>query len=239
MSLKKIFSLIVFLMAPFLCSGSSLEHNIEKQSEDTSKERAKERAKKVVTEANKKTEEVFRDEQKKYGGMKESEKKDAQSRDLKGLFSAHAHVPSIARLVLPRTKQGKSLWKQMSQEQKSQYIDLFQEEVVAMYYNMLDVEYKKRSALDIRDAQIIPRKRGYLVRVHGIFKSTPPVSLMWTLSKGKIIDLRVEGASLVQAKKAEFQVLARQCMRSDGTIDVDSFLSKIKGETIQRESDQG
>jgi len=190
---------------------------------------AKRKGIQVVQNSNQETQDVFLDPGKKYAGLSKSDKEAQQKTDLKQLLSKYADVQFIARIVLPRTQQKKSLWQKMSEEQKKEYLDLFYDDVVNTYYNMLSVEHKKKVDLFIKRAKAIPRKRGfYQIRVQGIFKSTPPVNLSWTLTKGKIIDLRIEGASMLQSKKAEYKALARGCMTSGGVVDINIFLSKIK-----------
>jgi ABC-type transporter MlaC component len=63
--------------------------------------------------------------------------------------------------------------------------------------------------------------------VDGAFKSEPPINVSWLVWQNKIIDLQVEGASLVSARKAEYRSMARRCMDADGKVDSAKFVSML------------
>lgn len=221
--MNKIFILFFSFLSAVNAKSEQKHSDLDPKSDQIEKTKLQE-ARDVIKNASQETEKVFLTRQEKdLKGSGDKTKK--QKKGLRTLLEKYADTRYIARVVFPQKK----LWKKLSTEQKDAYFDLFSNDIVNTYYNMLGTEYQKKIRLDIGKARRIPSKKYNFFRVETTFNSTPPVKLTWMLnSTMKIIDLNVEGASLMRAKKKEYKSLARQCMSSKGKMDFDKFLSKIK-----------
>jgi ABC-type transporter MlaC component len=182
-----------------------------------SKNKAIKKAKNLVTEASQKIQDIFTSKQ--YKKSSDKEKKDALFR----LFDTYIDVKTVARIVWPGLK--KDIKKHMDA-----YIAAFKQDFVETYFNMLRGEYKNNVEIDIKTPRIIKRnkkKKSFTLKVDGVFKSEPPINVSWLVWQNKIIDLQVEGASLVSARKAEYRSMARRCMDADGKVDSAKFVSML------------
>ncbi len=127
------------------------------------------------------------------------------------------------------------------QKHRDVYIASFKKDFVETYFNMLRGEYKNNVAIDIKTPRIIGNrqtKKLFKLRVDGVFKSEPPINVSWLVWKNKIVDLTVEGASLVRAKKDDYRLMARKCMDADGKVDGAKFVAMLGGKNNTQTSEK-
>lgn len=155
----------------------------------------------VVRTVSQRTEEIVT-----YSGS-DAEKKV----QFKKLFEEHFNVPAIATHALG------FYWTKATNSEKEQYLRLFKEDIVETYYNLLKKYYEKKDNLkkenllivraeaSIRnpdECQVFSEARNY--------ENDRKVFLKWRLHKNKVVDVLVDQASMVNAKKREYQDLMRK-----------------------------
>ena len=126
---------------------------------------------------------------------------DQQEAELKKLFQKYVDVPIIARAVL-----GKS-WRDANSDQRERFIHAFKTYVSNKYGKQFS-EFKgtKLEIVKSRDTQT---KAGVLVSTEVVVPGNTPLKVVWQVSDGsgslKLIDLRVEGISMLSTERQEFR----------------------------------
>ena len=126
---------------------------------------------------------------------------DQQEAELKKLFQKYVDVPIIARAVL-----GKS-WRDANSDQRERFIHAFKTYVSNKYGKQFS-EFKgtKLEIVKSRDTQT---KAGVLVSTEVVVSGHTPLKVVWQVSDGsgslKLIDMRVEGISMLSTERQEFR----------------------------------
>ena len=126
---------------------------------------------------------------------------DEQKTELKKLFQKYVDIPIIARAVL-----GKS-WRQADNEQRKRFIRAFKTYVSQKYGRQFS-EFKG-TTLEILKIRDTLTKAGVLVSTLVYVPGNPSLKVVWQVSDGsgslKLIDLRVEGVSMLSTERQEFR----------------------------------
>ena len=126
---------------------------------------------------------------------------DEQKTELKKLFQKYVDVPIIARAVL-----GKS-WRDANSDQRKRFIDAFKGYVSNKYGRQFS-EFKG-TTLEIVKSRDTLTKAGVLVSTEVVVPGNPPLKVVWQVSDGsgalKLVDLRVEGISMLSTERQEFR----------------------------------
>ena len=137
---------------------------------------------------------------------------DQQEAELKKLFQKYVDVPIIARAVL-----GKS-WRDANSDQRERFIHAFITYVSNKYGKQFS-EFKgtKLEIVKSRDTQT---KAGVLVSTEVVVPGNTPLKVVWQVSDGsgslKLIDMRVEGISMLSTERQEFR---SKLKKFNGSID--------------------
>lgn len=118
--------------------------------------------------------------------------------EFKALFIKDFDTPYIARLVLGR------YWKEATDSEKEEYLSLFDDFIVKIYYNRFDgysgetLQVIKGYPASQKDATVMSK----IIRPDG-----PPVSLEWRVRTNgdalKIIDVKIEDISMARSQRSE------------------------------------
>ena len=126
---------------------------------------------------------------------------DEQKIELKNLFQKYVDIPIIARAVL-----GKS-WREANSDQRKRFIDAFKGYVSNKYGRQFS-EFKG-TTLEIVKSRDTQTKAGVLVSTEVVVPGNPPLKVVWQISDGsgalKLVDLRVEGISMLSTERQEFR----------------------------------
>ena len=126
---------------------------------------------------------------------------DEQETKLKNLFEKYVDIPIIARAVL-----GKS-WRDANSDQRKRFIDAFKGYVSNKYGRQFS-EFKG-TTLEIVKSRDTLTKAGVLVSTEVVVPGNPPLKVVWQVSDGsgalKLVDLRVEGISMLSTERQEFR----------------------------------
>ena len=126
---------------------------------------------------------------------------DEQKTELKKLFQKYVDVPIIARAVL-----GKS-WRLANSDQRKRFINVFKTYVSHKYGRQFS-EFKG-TTLEIIKSRDTLTKAGVLVSTIVVVPGNPSMKVVWQVSDGsgslKLIDLRVEGISMLSTERQEFR----------------------------------
>ena len=126
---------------------------------------------------------------------------DEQQTELKKLFQKYVDIPIIARAVL-----GKS-WRKASSDQRKRFINVFKTYVSHKYGRQFS-EFKG-TTLEIMKSRDTLTKAGVLVSSIVEVPGNPSLKVVWQVSDGsgslKLIDLRVEGVSMLSTERQEFR----------------------------------
>ena len=137
---------------------------------------------------------------------------DQQVAELKKLFQKYVDVPIIARAVL-----GKS-WREANSDQRKRFIYAFKTYVSSKYGKQFS-EFKG-TKLEIVKARDTRTKAGVLVSTEVVVPGNTPLRVVWQVSDGsgslKLIDLRVEGISMLSTERQEFR---SKLKKFNGSID--------------------
>lgn len=134
------------------------------------------------------------------------------------LVMSSIDLPLISKFVLARS------WKESSDDQKQRYLIAFKDYFVNSYANKLD-QYsgEKISIIDSEEAGKYVIVNSNIVREG---TDTLKISLKWRLlnrdGQIKIIDLNIEGISLIIAQREEFQSFL-----ANNNYDLDKLIEKI------------
>ncbi len=126
---------------------------------------------------------------------------DEQKIELRNLFQKYVDIPIIARAVL-----GKS-WRQANGDQRKRFISVFKTYVSHKYGRQFS-EFKG-TTLEITKSRDTLTKAGVLVSSIVAVPGNPPLKVVWQVSDGsgslKLVDLRVEGISMLSTERQEFR----------------------------------
>ena len=134
------------------------------------------------------------------------------------LVMSSIDLPLISKFVLARS------WKESSDDQKQRYLIAFKDYFVNSYANKLD-QYsgEKISIIDSEEAGKYVIVNSNIVREG---TDTLKINLKWRLlnrdGQIKIIDLNIEGISLIIAQREEFQSFL-----ANNNYDLDKLIEKI------------
>ena len=151
--------------------------------------------------------------------MKEMSVKE-QKKELEKLFQKYVDIPIIARAVL-----GKS-WREANTDQRTLFVDAFKNYVSDKYGRQFS-EFKG-TKLEIVKSRDTLTKAGVLVSTVVVVPGNPSLKVVWQVSDGsgslKLIDLRVEGISMLSTERQEFR---SKLKKFDGSLsDVISEISQ-------------
>ncbi len=137
---------------------------------------------------------------------------DQQKAELRKLFQKYVDVAIIARAVL-----GKS-WREANPDQRKRFIYAFKTYVSNKYGKQFS-EFKG-SKLEIVKSRDTLTKAGVLVSTEVVVPGITPLRVVWQVSDGsgslKLIDLRVEGISMLSTERQEFR---SKLKKFNGSID--------------------
>ena len=137
---------------------------------------------------------------------------DAQKTELKKLFQKYVDIPIIARAVL-----GKS-WRQANSDQRKRFINVFKTYVSHKYGRQFS-EFKGTTLKIVKSRDTLT-KAGVLVSTIVVVPGNPSMKVVWQVSDGsgslKLIDLRVEGVSMLTTERQEFRTKLKTY---EGSID--------------------
>ena len=126
---------------------------------------------------------------------------DEQKTELEKLFQKYVDVPILARAVL-----GKS-WRDANADQRKKFVHAFKNYVSNKYGRQFS-EFKG-TTLEIVKSRDTLTKAGVLVSTVVVVPGNPSLKVIWQVSDGsgslKLIDLRVEGVSMLSTERQEFR----------------------------------
>ena len=126
---------------------------------------------------------------------------DEQKTELEKLFQEYVDIPIIARAVL-----GKS-WRNATTHQKAKFVNAFKN-YVSIKYGRQFSEFRG-TTLEIVKSRDTLTKAGVLVSTFVVVPGNPSLKVVWQVSDGsgslKLIDLRVEGISMLSTERQEFR----------------------------------
>ena len=135
-----------------------------------------------------------------------------QEAELKKLFQKYVDVAMIARAVL-----GKS-WREANSDQRKRFIYAFKTYVSNKYGKQFS-EFKG-TKLQIVKSRDTLTKAGVLVSTEVVVPGNTPLKVVWQVSDGsgslKLIDMRVEGISMLSTERQEFR---SKLKKFNGSID--------------------
>ena len=137
---------------------------------------------------------------------------DEQKMELEKLFQKYVDIPIIARAVL-----GKS-WRDANADQRTKFVHAFKNYVANKYGRQFS-EFKG-TTLEIVKSRDTLTKAGVLVSSLVVVPGNSSLKVVWQVSNGsgslKLIDLRVEGISMLSSERQEFR---SKLKKFDGSLD--------------------
>ena len=137
---------------------------------------------------------------------------DEEKKELENLFQKYVDITIIARAVL-----GKS-WREANTDQKTLFVNAFKKYVSNKYGRQFS-EFKG-TTLEIVKSRDTLTKAGVLVSTVVVVPGNPSLKVVWQVSDGsgllKLIDLRVEGISMLSTERQEFR---SKLKKFDGSLD--------------------
>jgi len=128
------------------------------------------------------------------------------------LLRTNFDVPTIAKFAMG------TYWRQMSESQRGEYMNLFEEMVVQTYTTRFE-DYSGQT-MEVDPATVSGGHGDALVKSKILQKDGPPVNLEWRVSSKtggmKVIDVVVEGVSMSVTQRSEFSAVIQ---RGGGKID--------------------
>ena len=126
---------------------------------------------------------------------------DEQKTELEKLFQKYVDIPIIARAVL-----GKS-WRNANTNQRAKFVNAFKN-YVSIKYGRQFSEFKGTTLKIVKSRDTLT-KAGVLVSTVVVVPGNPSLKVVWQVSDGsgslKLIDLRVEGISMLSTERQEFR----------------------------------
>ena len=142
---------------------------------------------------------------------------DEQETELEQLFKKYVDIPIIARAVL-----GKS-WRTASTVQRTLFVDAFKKYISNKYGRQFS-EFKG-TTLEIVKSRDTLTKAGVLVSTVVVVPGNPSLKVVWQVSDGsgslKLVDLRVEGISMLSTERQEFRSRLKKFDGSLGDLIID------------------
>jgi phospholipid transport system substrate-binding protein len=123
-------------------------------------------------------------------------------------------IQAIGKFVMGR------YWKQMSPDQQSRFIPLFETRLVKSYAN----RFQEYSGVDFKVKDARQEGRNYIVNSTIQKPGGPVTPVDWRVEGGKIHDVKVEGVSMSITIRDEYNALVQA---RNG--DIESFLSALGG----------
>ena len=124
-----------------------------------------------------------------------------QKKELEMLFQKYVDIPIIARAVL-----GKS-WREANTDQRTLFVNAFKNYVSNKYGRQFS-EFKGTTLKVVKSRDTLT-KAGVLVSTVVVVPGNPSLKVVWQVSDGsgslKLIDLRVEGISMLSTERQEFR----------------------------------
>ena len=124
-----------------------------------------------------------------------------QKTELEKLFQKYVDIPIIARAVLGRS------WRDANTDQRTKFVYAFKNYVSNKYGRQFS-EFKG-TTLEIVKSRDTLTKAGVLVSTVVVVPGNPSLKVVWQVSDGsgslKVIDLRVEGVSMLSTERQEFR----------------------------------
>jgi phospholipid transport system substrate-binding protein len=143
-----------------------------------------------------------------------------RERAFRGLLVAHFDVPQIGKWALGR------YWRIATEAEQREYLDLFEEFIVTTYAQRFrDYTNEQLEVVDVKKAT--DEDGGLVVNSHIVRDQPKPIRIDWRVapqpgsSDGgyKIVDVVVEGVSMVQTQRSEFSsVIGRNGGKVTGLI---------------------
>ena len=137
---------------------------------------------------------------------------DEQKKELEMLFQKYVDIPIIARAVL-----GKS-WREANNDQRTLFVNAFKNYVSNKYGRQFS-EFKGTTLKVVKSRDTLT-KAGVLVSTVVVVPGNPSLKVVWQVSDGsgslKLIDLRVEGISMLSTERQEFR---SKLKKFDGSLD--------------------
>ena len=137
---------------------------------------------------------------------------DEQKKELEKLFQKYVDIPIIARAVL-----GKS-WREANTDQRTLFVNAFKNYVSNKYGRQFS-EFKGTTLKVVKSRDTLT-KAGVLVSTVVVVPGNPSLKVVWQVSDGsgslKLIDLRVEGISMLSTERQEFR---SKLKKFDGSLD--------------------
>ena len=137
---------------------------------------------------------------------------DEQKKELEKLFQKYVDIPIIARAVL-----GKS-WREANADQRTLFVNAFKNYVSNKYGRQFS-EFKG-TTLEVVKSRDTQTKAGVLVSTVVVIPGSTSLKVVWQVSDGsgslKLIDLRVEGISMLSTERQEFR---SKLKKFDGSLD--------------------
>ena len=142
---------------------------------------------------------------------------DEQETELEQLFKKYVDIPIIARAVL-----GKS-WRTASTVQRTLFVEAFKKYISNKYGRQFS-EFKG-TKIEIIKSRDTLTKAGVLVSTVVIVPGNPSLKVVWQVSDGsgslKLIDIRVEGISMLSTERQEFRSRLKKFDGSLGDLIID------------------
>ena len=113
-------------------------------------------------------------------------------------------------------KHGCPCWKQLSDAEKKEFIELFKKDMVEIYFNLLKRYYEKEETLVVLRVEPSQRDKN-ACDVYAEARNPDTnrkVTLKFQILNGKILDITVGGASMANTKTREYKDLMRKSGRS-------------------------
>ena len=142
---------------------------------------------------------------------------DEQETELEKLFKKYVDIPIIARAVL-----GKS-WRTASTVQRTLFVEAFKKYISNKYGRQFS-EFKG-TTLEIIKSRDTLTKAGVLVSTVVIVPGNQSLKVVWQVSDGsgslKLIDIKVEGISMLSTERQEFRSRLKKFDGSLGDLIID------------------
>ena len=137
---------------------------------------------------------------------------DEQKKELEKVFQKYVDIPIIARAVL-----GKS-WREANDGQRTLFVNAFKNYVSNKYGRQFS-EFKGTTFEVVKSRDTLT-KAGVLVSTVVVIPGNTSLKVVWQVSDGsgslKLIDLRVEGISMLSTERQEFR---SKLKKFDGSLD--------------------
>ena len=146
---------------------------------------------------------------------------EAQKKELERLFHNYVDISIIARAVLGKR------WRDATSDQRNKFIDAFKGYVSSKYGKQFS-EFKG-TTFEIVKSRDTLTKAGVFISTEVFVPGNPPLKVVWQVSDGsgslKLIDLRVEGISMLSTERQEFKSKLKKFKGS-----LDDLILDISGE---------